>query len=112
MRAKSDFIICLIRCRGKGVGRDGEEFAKESCKRMCGYPPAAVRLRLWQCLLHGSLRRGTGRGFFETDLLERRQRTALECSGESGAPDVGDLRVVEVELLELRQPSSRHRRRT
>ena len=44
------------------------------------------------------------------DVLERRQRAAVERGGEGGAPDVGDLGVVEVELVELLQPSSRRRR--
>ena len=44
--------------------------------------------------------------------LERRQRAAVERSGEGGAAGVGDLGVAEVERLELRQPSRRRRRRT
>ena len=44
------------------------------------------------------------------DVLERRQRAAVERGGEGGAPDVGDLGAVEIELVELLQSSSRRRR--
>ena len=47
-----------------------------------------------------------------TELLERRQRAAAERSGEGGAAGVCDLGAIEVEPLELRQPSRRRRRRT
>eukprot|EP00964_Phaeocystis_antarctica_P011573 scaffold6407_cov62-Phaeocystis_antarctica.AAC.2 len=47
---------------------------------------------------------------FET--LERRQRAAVERGDKSGASRVGDLGAVEVEHLELLQPSSRRRQRT
>ena len=43
---------------------------------------------------------------------ERRAGGAVERRGESGAAGVGDLGAVEVELLELRQSSSRLRQRT
>ena len=48
----------------------------------------------------------------QVELLERRQRAAVERSGEGGAAGVGDLGAAEVEPLELRQPSRRRRRRT
>ena len=44
-----------------------------------------------QCLMHGGLRRGAGRGASHRDKLERRQRAAVERSDESGAAGVGDL---------------------
>ena len=69
-----------------------------------------------ECRKHGglrrSLRRSAGRNVDHVDRLERRQRTAIEHSGEGGAAGVGDLGEAEVELPELRQPSCRRRRRT
>ena len=62
--------------------------------------------------VHGVLRRGAGRDAIQVELLERRQRAAVDRSGEGGAAGVGDLGAVEVEHLELRQPSRRRRRRT
>ena len=47
------------------------------------------------------------------EVLERRQRAAVDRSGEGGAAGVGDLGAAEVEHLELRQPSrcpARHSR--
>eukprot|EP00964_Phaeocystis_antarctica_P058844 scaffold34907_cov69-Phaeocystis_antarctica.AAC.3 len=55
---------------------------------------------------------GAGRDAFQIERLERRQRAADERSDEDGAAGVGDLGVAEVELRELRQPSSWRRRRT
>ena len=49
--------------------------------------------------------------FLKLELLERRQRTAVERGDEGGASGVGDLGAAEVKLLELLQPSSRRRRR-
>eukprot|EP00964_Phaeocystis_antarctica_P085169 scaffold53745_cov66-Phaeocystis_antarctica.AAC.2 len=66
----------------------------------------------FQCLVHGSLSRGAGRDAVQVEPLEGRQLAAVERSGEGGAAGVGDLGVVEVELLELLQPSGRRRRRT
>eukprot|EP00964_Phaeocystis_antarctica_P151163 scaffold118722_cov60-Phaeocystis_antarctica.AAC.3 len=63
-------------------------------------------------LIHGGLRRGAGRGAVQLELLERRQRTAVERRSEGGAAGVGHLGGAEVELLELRQHSSRQRRCT
>ena len=58
--------------------------------------------------MHGVYRRITGRdGAAQKDLLERRQRAAVERSDEGGAAGVGDLGVVEVEPLDLRQHSNR-----
>eukprot|EP00964_Phaeocystis_antarctica_P108109 scaffold72754_cov67-Phaeocystis_antarctica.AAC.2 len=59
---------------------------------------------------HGSHRRGAGRDACKIDLSKRRQRAAVERGGEGGAAGIGDLGVVEAELLELRQHSSRRRR--
>eukprot|EP00964_Phaeocystis_antarctica_P053940 scaffold31692_cov68-Phaeocystis_antarctica.AAC.1 len=44
--------------------------------------------------------------------LECRQRAAVERRDKSGTSRVGDLGAVEVEALELLQPSSRRRQRT
>ena len=65
-----------------------------------------------QCLTHGGIRRGAGWAAVQIERLERRQRAAVERSDEGGAAGVGDLGAAEVEPLELRQPSSRRRRRT
>eukprot|EP00964_Phaeocystis_antarctica_P026614 scaffold14992_cov69-Phaeocystis_antarctica.AAC.6 len=54
---------------------------------------------------HSGLRRGAGRGVFKTEVLERRQRAAVERSGQGGAAGVGDLGAVEAEQPELRQYS-------
>ena len=62
--------------------------------------------------IHGGLRRGAGRDAVHAEMLERWQRAAVERSGEGGAAGVGDLGVVEVEPLELRQSSRRRWRRT
>eukprot|EP00964_Phaeocystis_antarctica_P133114 scaffold97287_cov48-Phaeocystis_antarctica.AAC.2 len=56
---------------------------------------------------HGGLRRGAGRDAGQIERLERRQRAAVERSGQGGAAGVGDLGVAEVERLELRQPYCR-----
>ena len=61
--------------------------------------------------MHGDLCRGTGKDAVQVDLLEGRQRAVVKRRGEGGAAGVGDLGVVEVEHLELRQHSSRRRRR-
>eukprot|EP00964_Phaeocystis_antarctica_P076001 scaffold46961_cov81-Phaeocystis_antarctica.AAC.4 len=45
-------------------------------------------------------------------MIERRQHAAVKRSDESGAADVGDLGVAEVERRELRQPCRRQRQRT
>ena len=63
-------------------------------------------------IIHGGLRRGAGRDTKQVKLLERRQRAAVERSGEGGAAGVGDLGAAEVEPLELRQSSRRRWRRT
>eukprot|EP00964_Phaeocystis_antarctica_P007811 scaffold4199_cov64-Phaeocystis_antarctica.AAC.5 len=46
------------------------------------------------------------------EITERRQRAAVERSGEGDAAGVGDLDAAEVEHPELRQHSRRRRRRT
>ena len=46
------------------------------------------------------------------ELLERRQRAAIERSGEGCAAGVGDLGVVDVERPEVRQHTCRRRRCT
>ena len=61
-------------------------------------------------VIHGGYCRGAGRDAIEIEPPERRQRTAVERGGEGGAAGVGDLGVVELERLELRQPSGRRRR--
>eukprot|EP00964_Phaeocystis_antarctica_P024588 scaffold13773_cov68-Phaeocystis_antarctica.AAC.4 len=58
----------------------------------------------FQSHMHGNLRRDAGRDAKQIELLERRQRAAVERSGEGGAAGVGDLGLGEVEELELRQP--------
>ena len=59
--------------------------------------------------MHSFLRRGAEGDVTQCEVLERRQRAAVERSGKSGASRVGDLGVVEVEAPELLQPSSRRR---
>ena len=49
-------------------------------------------------LIHGGLRRGKGRDVVQIEALKRRQRTAVERSGDGGAAGVGDLGAEEVEL--------------
>eukprot|EP00964_Phaeocystis_antarctica_P062856 scaffold37703_cov61-Phaeocystis_antarctica.AAC.1 len=46
------------------------------------------------------IRGEVGSGASQIELLERRQRAAVERSGEGGAASVGDLGLVEVERLE------------
>ena len=66
-----------------------------------------------QCLLDGGFCRGTGRRARQiAEELERRQRAAVERSGEGGAAGIGDLGVAELEPLELRQHPSRRRQCT
>eukprot|EP00964_Phaeocystis_antarctica_P030457 scaffold17209_cov68-Phaeocystis_antarctica.AAC.1 len=72
----------------------------------------APALQVGARLIHGGYRRGAGRDAVQIERLERRQRAAVERSGESGAAGVGDLGAGEVEKLELRQHSSRRRQRT
>jgi hypothetical protein len=60
-----------------------------------------------QCRVHGGFRCAAGGNAVQKESLERRQRAAVERGGEGSAAGVGDLGVVEVELLELRQHSSR-----
>eukprot|EP00964_Phaeocystis_antarctica_P078954 scaffold49135_cov76-Phaeocystis_antarctica.AAC.4 len=62
--------------------------------------------------IHSFLRRGAGGDAIQVEALKRRQRAAVERGGKSGASRVGHLGVVEVEVLELLQPSSRQRQRT
>eukprot|EP00964_Phaeocystis_antarctica_P157742 scaffold128061_cov72-Phaeocystis_antarctica.AAC.2 len=74
-----------------------------------------LRLRVKQAgarLIHGGLRRGAGRDVVQKEIPERRQRAAVERSGEGGAAGVGDLGVAKVEHPELRQYSRRQRRHT
>jgi hypothetical protein len=52
-----------------------------------------------QCLLDGEFCRGAGRRARDMEVLEHRQRAAVERSGEGGAAGVGDLGVAEVERL-------------
>ena len=61
--------------------------------------------------MHSFFRRGASGGAIKLEPLERRQRAAVERGGEGGAPGVCDLGAIEVEALELLQPSSRRRRR-
>ena len=63
-----------------------------------------------QCLTHCISRCDAGGDAIKPELLERRQRAAVERGGEGGTPGVGDLGAAEVEPLELLQPSSRRRR--
>eukprot|EP00964_Phaeocystis_antarctica_P091622 scaffold58790_cov65-Phaeocystis_antarctica.AAC.15 len=73
---------------------------------------------MFTCLLQGGLRRGARRGTVRDDSvpgtarLDRRQRATIERRGEGGAASVGDLGEAEAEHFEIRQPSSRRRRRT
>ena len=48
----------------------------------------------------GVCRRVAGRDTLQIELLECRQRAAVERSGEGGAAGVGDLGAVEVERLD------------
>ena len=48
-------------------------------------------------LMHSVLCRVAGRDAVQMEPLERRQRAAVECSGEGGAAGVGDLGVAEEE---------------
>ena len=48
------------------------------------------------CHSHSVLRRGAGGDVLKMELLERRQRAAVERGGESGTPGVGDLGAAEV----------------
>ena len=63
--------------------------------------------RVYECRTQRSYRLDAGGDALKLDLLERRQRAAVERGDESGAPSVGDLGAVEVEALELLQSSSR-----
>ena len=74
-------------------------------------PPARILSCTLQRLVHGFLRRVAGWDVKKLELLERRQRTAVERGGEAGTPGVSDPGVGEVERLELLQLSSRRRRR-
>eukprot|EP00964_Phaeocystis_antarctica_P021783 scaffold12091_cov69-Phaeocystis_antarctica.AAC.3 len=65
-----------------------------------------------QCLLHSVLCHVASRGTVQIDTPKGRQRDAVERGDEGGAAGVGDLGPFEAEPLELRQPSSRRRRRT
>eukprot|EP00964_Phaeocystis_antarctica_P061570 scaffold36809_cov56-Phaeocystis_antarctica.AAC.4 len=69
-------------------------------------------LQVGECRIHGVYRRGAGRDVVQIERLERRQRAAVERRGEGGAAGVGDLGGAEAEHLELRQHTSRRRRRT
>eukprot|EP00964_Phaeocystis_antarctica_P023864 scaffold13353_cov51-Phaeocystis_antarctica.AAC.1 len=62
--------------------------------------------------VHSFLRRDAGSDAIQFEALERRQRAAVEREGKSDASRAGDLGVVEVDVLELLQPSSRQRPRT
>ena len=75
-------------------------------------PNGTLRPHLQARPPHGSLCRGASRGAAQAELLERRQNAVVERGGEGGAAGVGDLGVAEDEALELRQHSSRQRRRT
>ena len=68
-----------------------------------------IALKRGASVTHGGLRRGAGGDAAQQELLESRQRTALERGGEDGAAGVGDLGAREVEQLELLQPRSRRR---
>ena len=61
----------------------------------------SLRLEAVPCRIHGGLRRGAGSRGVENELLERRQRAAVERRGQNGAAGVGNLGVVEAEHLEL-----------
>eukprot|EP00964_Phaeocystis_antarctica_P075729 scaffold46760_cov39-Phaeocystis_antarctica.AAC.5 len=75
--------------------------------------PINVAKPMAKSLLHGGACRSAGRDAGQAIYVaERWQNIALERSGEGGAAGVGDLGVVEVELLELRQHSSRRWQRT
>ena len=56
-----------------------------------------------QCLTHRISRCDAGGGANKPELLDRRQRAAVERGGEGGAPGVGDLVEAEVEPLEVEQ---------
>ena len=56
-----------------------------------------------QCLTHCIFRCDAGGGANKPELLERRQRAAVERGGEGGTPGVGDLGEAEVEPLEMEQ---------
>eukprot|EP00964_Phaeocystis_antarctica_P021564 scaffold11978_cov65-Phaeocystis_antarctica.AAC.5 len=62
--------------------------------------------------IHRFLRCDAGRDIIQLENLERRQRAAVERSGQRRAAGVGDLSEVEDERLQLLQPSSRRRQRT
>ena len=66
----------------------------------------------WECRLDGISRRAAGRDAVQIELLERRQRAAVERSDKGGAAGVGDLCAPEVQPPELRQHSRRRRQRT
>ena len=67
------------------------------------------------CLTHPAhaqlYRLSAGADVTKLEVLEGRQRAAVERGGEGGAPGVGDLGAEDVERLELLQPSRRRRRR-
>eukprot|EP00964_Phaeocystis_antarctica_P106698 scaffold71515_cov63-Phaeocystis_antarctica.AAC.3 len=71
--------------------------------------PRLSLLQLFVSPTYGRYRYGAGRDASQVESLERRQRAAVERSGEGGAAGVGDVGVAEVERLELRQPSRRRR---
>ena len=52
-----------------------------------------------ECLRRCVYRRIAGAGVIKHELLERRQRAAVERGDEGGAPGVRDLGVAEAELL-------------
>eukprot|EP00964_Phaeocystis_antarctica_P034223 scaffold19439_cov56-Phaeocystis_antarctica.AAC.5 len=63
--------------------------------------------------LRAAVRRDSaGRGGLQLEVLEDRQRAAVDRSRERCAAGVGDLGEAEAEHLELCQPSSRRRHRT
>ena len=63
-------------------------------------------------LIHDRPRIVAGRDAFEIERPESRQHAAAERGRGSGTAGVGDLGEVEVEVVELLQPSSRRRRLT
>eukprot|EP00964_Phaeocystis_antarctica_P148672 scaffold115598_cov60-Phaeocystis_antarctica.AAC.4 len=76
---------------------------------------SAVRARTRshnESLVRGCLRCSAGDCGFKIEMIEGRQRAAVQSSGESGAASVSDLEEAEFEPIEACQPSRRRRQRT